>query len=230
MITQLSAFNDRGILFEEVRREQACCLVDDVRWEPSTERFVGSFLWNGIPTTFSALMAFTRHVLSASALQPPSVVVGVASSGIAWATAVALAIERPLAVVRLARHRYGPWNAGIEVNAGRQAWLIDNFYGSGDTMREASALLADVGIEITLTAVVEASDAAPTSVCAALRLRDKLVALRSVGYFDSLGDEVVERYLQDPATWLYDSAWVREVKARLACNPTGGVMVLGGRP
>lgn len=206
---------DAGLqIVEEIAAARSCCIVDDVVWSDERGRFEGSFLWHGTPATVRSLRAFAEFAAAAGAR--PDVVAGISSSGIAWATAAALRIDRPLGVLRLARHRYGVHNGDLARHRGGRAWLIDNFVGSGETLRDAHEALRDLGIEVACTIVVEAPEASPVS--AALRTEAKLRELVRRGFFTPLGREIVERSLTHPRRGLDDVRWVEQVKARLREN------------
>jgi adenine/guanine phosphoribosyltransferase-like PRPP-binding protein len=215
----MTATDPASALIAEIARCAACQVVDDVAWDGVAGAYRGSFLWHGVPTTPAALAAFAEFALGGTG-GPPAVVAAVSSSGIAWGAALALRAERPLGVLRLAPHRYGVWNADLRRHRGRTAWLVDNYYGSGETLAEAERLLRGMGIEVTRRLVVEAADADVRGVSAALDTDAKLDRLVAQRYFAPLGTEVVARYRRDRRTWLDDAEWVQTVKRRVAAEPS----------
>ncbi|WP_423760752.1 hypothetical protein [Burkholderia sp. NLJ2] len=200
------------LLIEEIVKHRSCRALDDVRWSDVNARFEGSLFWHGVPTSTGALEAFASFAASRPNLPAPvSVVVGIASSGIAWATAVALRMALPLAVLRLTEHRYGPTNLDVRRHAGRNAYLIDNHFGSGETIGQARSLLANYSVNVAGTCVVEAREPDP-GIVTPLTVDAKLRALLERGYFSRVGAEIAERYLLHKDDWLADTAWVRRVR------------------
>jgi adenine/guanine phosphoribosyltransferase-like PRPP-binding protein len=211
----LVTFDATVQILEEIVAAHSCCIVDDVSWDAGASRFRGSFLWHGIPTSARVLHAFADFAVSvAQGARPPAVVAGVSTSGIAWATAVALRIGRPLAVLRLQPHRYGVQNQDLTRHRGVTAWLVDNFVGSGDTIRDAQRTLEAADIEATYVLAVESLRANP--VVAALTTETKLQELLQRDYFGPLDRQIVERYLNDARGWLDDAEWVLSVKKALS--------------
>jgi orotate phosphoribosyltransferase len=138
-------------------------------------------------------------------------IVGIVSSGLPWATAVALRADRHMLSLRLATHRYGPQDQSLKRYRGAAALVVDNYFGSGDTMGRACALLTSHGIRVVDSVVVESAD---DSIRAVLTVRSVLSSLLRCDYFDELGREVVDRYLVQGDEWLADQEWVSSVVAR----------------
>jgi orotate phosphoribosyltransferase len=199
------------LLIEEIIKYRSSCVINDVHWNQAAAHFEGSFLWHGVPTSVEALRIFTKFVTSESdASKAVSVVIGISSSGIAWATAVALGMGLPLAVLRLSAHQYGPVNTDVRRHKGQRAYLIDNHFGSGETIIQAQKLLADYSIDVDRIFVVERRQC-NASVEGLLSVDRKLRALLERGYFSGVEAEIAERYLEHKEEWLADQTWVRRV-------------------
>ncbi len=207
-------------VLEEVRAARSVSLVDDVRWDRSRRRYAGSFLWHGLPCTPVTLRTLAQLAgrLADRTVERPAAVVGVVSSGLTWAAATALALGLPCVPLRLAPHRYGVWNGELPRFAGRACLLVDNFAGSGDTLREARRLLSAACVEVVGAVVAEGLGSHPDTQVM-LETGAKLRALRAGGYFSSLGDEVADRFLAAPHGWLDDASWVRSVRRALRRVP-----------
>jgi adenine/guanine phosphoribosyltransferase-like PRPP-binding protein len=199
-------------ILHEILAAKSCRLVNDVHWNDVSGQYEGSFLWHGIPTSLVSLRSFAQFVAHSGA-PLPNVVAGVSSSGIAWGTAVAIHIARPLGVLRLRRHSYGTWNGDLSSYKGDSAWLVDNFVGSGETLEEAQSVLERLGLETTGVYAVEATEHHPVQ--ALIRTEAKLRELLRRGYFCDFEQEVVQRYLGHGRRGLDDETWVRRIQAIL---------------
>ncbi len=225
----MSLDNDVNALVNAICAERSVVLVDDVA--ESGEGFTGSFLWHGLPLLPETLDLFSRkaqkELLSERRIDA---VVGIVSSGISWATALALSMQLPLATLRLEPHRYGPHNPAVTALNGRRIILVDNFIGSGDSLRMALMLLKNTGVVVSAVFVAESYSEQLHSlidseipVAAMLNTREKLYGLLERGYFNELGADVAGRFLEDRESWLSDTNWCQKVKARLANGTENGL-------
>jgi adenine/guanine phosphoribosyltransferase-like PRPP-binding protein len=210
--------NHQHGLIDEIARSGSCEVIDDARWNTALQQFEGSLLWHGVPTTLRAMSIFADFVRSTARTPEPDVVVAVSSSGISWGTAIAVQIGRPVAVLRVEPHKYGPINAEVRRYAGRRAWLVDNHCGSGETVDAARSLLARYGVTLEEVFVVEAQQRLG-GIQAAVLVTDKLQALLALGCFGTVEREVVGRFLCEGRQYLNDAEWVRGVQMHLAQRP-----------
>lgn len=214
--------NHQQGLIEEIASCGSCAVIDDVQWNASLQNFEGSLLWHGVPTTLRALSLFADFVCNAARTPEPDVVVAVSSSGISWGTAAALQLRRPVAVLRIEPHKYGPINPDVRRHAGQRAWLVDNHCGSGETLDMARSLLGIYGVSLDEVFVVEAQQRL-VGMHAAVLVADKLEALLALDYFvGAVERDVVVRFLREGWQCLNDAAWVRRVQGHLARRSADG--------
>jgi adenine/guanine phosphoribosyltransferase-like PRPP-binding protein len=208
--------HQRGLI-EEIASCGSCRVIDDVRWNASLQHFEGSLLWHGVPTTPRALSIFADFVCTAARKPKPDLVVALSSSGISWGTAVALQMRRPVAILRIEPHKYGPINPDVRRYAGHRAWLVDNHCGSGETIDMARSLLESYGVLLDEVFVVEAQQRRG-GVHAAVLVPDKLEALLALDYFGAVERDVVTRFLREGRQCLNDASWVCGVQRHLSTN------------
>lgn len=190
-----------------ITRHRSVRVVDDVAKEASGG-YQGSFLWHGLPLTPDVLATFSELECP-----PAQVVVGVVSSGLPWATALAIARGLPLVPLRLAPHRYGVWNQGLDELAGASALLVDNYVGSGETMAAARAMVEARGVRVEAVLAAEGL-ARHDHLSLLLATEWKLTQLLKRGYFTEIEAEVARRFLDfGPERWLADAPWVERIKA-----------------
>ena len=212
----------RERIFQEIMENRTVYLVDDVCWDPVSRRYKGSLLWHGVPINPVTLGAFVAFTQSSSAAEDGSAaVVGIVSSGLPWATALALSASRPLLPLRIEPHRYGRWNRELECFGSKGCVLVDNFVGSGQTLSRARQLVDDGGLTCRSCFVVEASGHHP-GLAALLETSEKLRWLLHREYFSPVARGVVERLLDPSEDWHIDAEWVRGVRQQI--RDRGGEM------
>jgi adenine/guanine phosphoribosyltransferase-like PRPP-binding protein len=202
-------------LLTEIFEKRTVYLVDDVSWDPARRRYTGSLLWHGMPINPVTLSAFAAFVgSSVPACEALDVVVGVVSSGVPWATALAMSTSRPLVPLRMEPHRYGVWNHELRSFASKSCILVDNYLGSGETLGRARQLVQAAGVACSRCVVLEASRA-HRDVDALIETTSKLTWLLKRGYFSPAAEPVVVRLLKDPEGWSHDLEWVRTVRRQI---------------
>ena len=208
---------------EAIWEARSVRVIDDTSWNNREGCFSGSLLWNGLPTSLSLLQRFGEFVkrqTDGGHFGNVDGIVGISSSGLAWGAAASLAVCRDLVPIRLVAHRYGPWNSCIEGMRGKRIVLIDNYMGSGETIRQAEELLRGYHVTTILTIVTERfaetqNVRVASPIAAGLESAEKLRALLAIGYFQKSDEEVVHRILDNPRGYLADINWVRKVKAAM---------------
>ena len=117
-----------------------------------------------LPTAFKQVCAMLHELIERNtpAIMSPLCIMGVESSGIPFATAVAMSNHWPLCYVRKQAKDHGTRRLveGIPTN---QCALVDDVLTTGFTVAPALAMLKDVGINVFAVAVVVDRRIRPTN-------------------------------------------------------------------
>lgn len=212
----MSDFTD--LILKDIMRYRTVSVVDNVYWDKQSSRYVGSFIWNGLPTTVGCLSAFSNWIQSQMHVDQENIaVIGLRSSGIAWGTSVSLRLEVPLIPLRLQEHKYGPFNSDLRYYNPEYIIIVDNFCGSGDSLKRAMDIVAASSLITRHIFVVESSGVYEHQLLESMLLTpDKLSFLLRRGYFNPIEQEIVKKYTYTLDTYLNDIDWVCKVKQQLS--------------
>ncbi len=216
-----SARDDLSHFLPSLISARAVFVFNETYWNQQEGRFRGGFLWNSIPQSSENLKLFAKLGMEilGSALRDADVVIALSSSGISWGTSLALEAQKDLFVLKLKPHSYGPWNPGLERFRGKRGIIVDNYFGSGDTVKQAIEVLAPYQVQISDAIVPERFYSKefdmPCRVNHLFLTTDKLNALLKIGYFQGVEAEIMSRIAEDPAGHMLDKEWVEKMRVKV---------------